>query len=63
MGKLVEQAEDKHYGFMDTKHDIHQEIPGRGKWPTVWNVVESSIKRIEVQPFDMSPFRSLIIAA
>lgn len=48
---------------MDTKHDIHQEIPGRGKWPTVWNIVESSIKRIEIQPFDMSPFRSLIRAA
>lgn len=56
IGKLVDYAEDKHYGLKDTQNDI-QEISGMWKWPTVWNVVESNIKRIEIQPLDMSPFR------
>lgn len=63
MEKLAEQTEDQNYGFMDThKNDTYQEIPGRGKWPTMWNIAGSIKKRTEIQSFALSTFRSLIKA-
>lgn len=45
------------------KNDTNQEIPGRGKWPTVWNAIGSTNKKREIQPLALSTFRSLIKAA
>lgn len=63
MEKLAGYTEDQNYGFMDThKNDTYQEIPGRGRCPTMWNVAGSMNKRTEIQSFALSTFRSLIKA-
>lgn len=49
MEKLAESREDKNYGFIDMKkNDTNQEIPGRGKWPSPWDVIGSVKKRTEI---------------